>query len=390
MPDEPRIYLDNAATSWPKPESVYEAVDRYQRHLGVAAGRSAYREANEVERMIEQTRRQLAAWIGAPQPQRIIFTCNGTDSLNLALHGLLRPGDHVVSSVVEHNSVLRPLRHLEQTRDVRVTRVACDAQGVVDPDDVQAAIRPATRLITLIHASNVTGALQPIEQVAQIAKNHQVLLLVDGAQSVGHLPVDVQSLGADLLAAPGHKALLGPLGTGFLYVGPGVEPILLPVRQGGTGTQSEQDLQPDSLPDRYEVGNHNVPGILGLGAGLAFLQQQGIETLRHHEQSLTERLLDGLRELPGVTLHGPTDLERRVGVVSVTVDGWEPQELAMTLDTACRIQARAGFQCAPLLHRAIGTASRGGTVRFSLGVFNTQQHVDAAVRAVSELAAAAM
>jgi cysteine desulfurase / selenocysteine lyase len=387
MPGEQRIYLDNAATSWPKPESVYAAIDWYQRQLGAAAGRSAYQEANEVERLIGETRRRLAELIGAQQSRQVVFTSNGTDSLNLALHGLLRPGDHVVTSVVEHNSVLRPLRHLQQTRDVQVTRVGCDARGVIDPDEVRTALRPSTRLIALIHASNVTGALQPVEQVGQIARQAEILLLVDAAQSVGHVPVDVRALGADLLAAPGHKALLGPLGMGFLYVGPGVEQHLLPIRQGGTGTQSERDIQPDSLPDRYESGNHNVPGIIGLGAGLAYVQQQGIEALRRHEQTLTGRLLAGLRDTRRVTVHGPDD---RVGVVGITVDGWEPQELATALDTICRIQVRAGFQCAPLLHRALGTANRGGTVRFSLGAFNTEEHIDAALQAITELAAAPM
>jgi cysteine desulfurase family protein len=329
----------------------------------------------------------LAETIGAEEPRRIVFTGNATDALNLALHGLLRPGDHVVTSVVEHNSVLRPLRYLEQIREVQVTRVGCDRQGVIDPDEILAALRPATRLIALIHASNVTGALQPVEHVARIAKQREILLLVDAAQSLGHVPIDVRTLGADLLAAPGHKALLGPLGAGFLYIAPGVEQHLSPVRQGGTGTQSENDMQPDSLPDRYESGNHNVPGIVGLGAGLAFVRQQGIDALRRHELSLTEQLLAGLRDLPGVTVYGPSDPAHRVGVVGVTVAGWEPQDLATALDTACRVQVRAGFQCAPLLHRALGTAPRGGTVRFSLGAFNTQQHIEAAVQALTELAA---
>jgi cysteine desulfurase family protein len=390
VPGPPRIYLDNAATSWPKPEAVYEAIDRYQRDCGAPSGRSAYREANAAERAIADARRRVAEMIGAEQPQRVIFTNNGTDSLNLALHGLLRPGDHVVTSVVEHNSVLRPLRFLEQTREVQVTRVRCGGQGMLDPDDIRAAIRPATRLIALIHASNVVGSIQPIEEIGRIAKQREILLLVDAAQSMGHLQIDVHGLGADLLAAPGHKGLMGPLGTGFLYIAPGVEQHLLPVRQGGTGTQSESDVQPESLPDRYETGNHNVPGILGLGAGLAFVQQQGITALRRHEQTLTEQLLAGLGELPGVTIYGPTESEHRVGVVSITVDGWEPQELATALDAVCRVQVRAGFQCAPLLHRALGTAPHGGTVRFSLGAFNTRQHIETAIQALAELAATPM
>ncbi len=390
MSDRPRIYLDNAATSWPKPESVYAAIDGYQRHLGAPAGRSAYQEANEVERLIDRTRRLLADTIHAESPQSIIFTSNGTDSLNLALHGLLRSGDHVVTSVVEHNSVLRPLRHLEQHRDVTVSRIGCDGCGRIDPDEIRAAIRPTTRLIALIHASNVTGALQPVEAIGQIARQHELLLLVDAAQSVGHVPVDVRSIQADLLAAPGHKALMGPLGIGWLYVGPRARPHLTPVRQGGTGTQSESDIQPDSLPDRYESGNHNVPAIVGLGAGLEFLEQRGIPALRQHEQTLTDRLLDGLQNIPGIRVYGPTDRDQRLGVVGITVDGWPPQELATVLDTAYRVQVRAGFQCAPLLHRALGTAARGGMLRLSLGAWNTTEHIDTALEALTDLAAEPM
>lgn len=387
MSERPRVYLDNAATSWPKPESVYAAIDKYQRDLGAPAGRSAYQEANEVERLIDQTRRLLAELIHAESPRRIIFTSNGTDSLNLALHGLLRPGDHVVISVVEHNSVLRPLRYLEQHRQVQVSRIGCDGCGRIDPDQIRAAIRPNTRLIALIHASNVTGTLQPIEAIGRIARQHQVLLLVDAAQSVGHVPVDIRALQADLLAAPGHKALLGPLGIGWLYVGPQAEPHLVPVRQGGTGTQSESDVQPDSLPDRYESGNHNVPAIVGLGAGLEFVRQRSLQALRQHEQTLTDRLLDGLQQIAGIRVYGPSDRDDRLGVVGITVDGWPPQELATVLDTVYRIQVRAGFQCAPLLHRALGTASQGGTLRLSLGAWNTAEHIDSAIEALTELAA---
>lgn len=380
-----RIYLDNAATSWPKPEAVYAAVDRYLRQSGAPAGRSAYRQASEAERLLEDARRRLAEWIGAEEPRRVVFTCNGTDALNLALHGLLRPGDHVVTSVVEHNSVLRPLRDLELREEVAVTRVGCDAQGRIDPDEVRRAVRTSTRLIALTHASNVTGAIQPIEEVGRVAREQEILLLVDAAQSLGHIPVDVRRLGAHLLAAPGHKGLLGPLGTGLLYIAPGVEEQLLPVRQGGTGTQSQDDRQPASLPDRYESGNPNVPGILGLGAALGYLQQRGIAELQQHESQLAAQLLEGLRSMSGVTVHGPQEAENRVGVVSITVDGWEPQELAAALDSAASVQVRAGLQCAPLMHRALGTDTRGGTLRYSPGAFTTPAQIDAALRTLGEI-----
>ena len=385
-----RIYLDNAATSWPKPEPVYRAVDQALRRLGAPAGRSAYREANEVERRIGQARRRLAERIGAEESRRVVFTCNGTEALNLALHGLLRPGDHVVTSVVEHNSVLRPLRQLEDTGQITVTRVACDGHGRIDPDAIRRAIRPATRLIALLHASNVTGTLQPIESVGRIAREYQVRLLVDAAQTLGHRPLDVRKLGADLLAAPCHKGLFSPPGVGMLYLAPGIERELRPIRQGGTGTHSEQDRQPETMPDGYESGSPNVAGLLGLEAGLSWLAERGADQGERHERELVGQLLEGLRAIPRVTVYGPPDDEQRVGVVSLRIAGWEPQELATLLDSTFGVQVRAGFQCAPLLHHALGTAAHGGTVRISLGVFNTRAQIDTAVQALGELAAGSL
>jgi cysteine desulfurase/selenocysteine lyase len=382
-----RIYLDNAATSWPKPDAVYRIVERWMRELGAPTGRGGYREASEVERLVQDARLRTAQLLGTDAAHRVVFTCNGTDSLNLALHGLLRPGDHVVTTVIEHNSVLRPLRYLEDNHGIDVTRVACGRDGIADPDQIRKAIRSNTRLIAMIHVSNVTGAIQPVEAVGRIAKEHGALYLVDAAQSVGHLPVDVAAMSADLLAAPGHKGLLGPLGCGFLYVAPGVERQLHPVRQGGTGSLSVDDQQPLGLPDRYEAGNHNVPGILGMGAGAAYVQEHTVAAIQRHDQQLLERLIAGLREIPGVTIHGPTEARERVGVVSISVAGFSPQELAATLDAACSIQVRAGLHCAPMLHRALGTLDHGGTVRFSLGVFTTPEEIDETVRAIAELSA---
>jgi cysteine desulfurase family protein len=389
MAEPKRTYLDNAATSWPKPEAVYAIVDRFQRQLGAPAGRSGYRQANEVERLVNEARRRAAELLGTDEPRRIVFTCNGTDALNLALHGLLRPGDHVITSVAEHNSVLRPLQHLQETRDVDVTHVPCDSSGLIDPDDVRRAIRPNTRLIALIHASNVTGVLQPVAAVGRVAHERGVLFLVDGAQSVGHVPINVRELGADLLAAAGHKGLLSPLGVGLLYIAPGLEEHLLPARQGGTGTESFQARQPSSLPDKYESGNHNVPGLLGLGAGVTFLQERTLHEARRHEQALTELLLAGLHAIPGVTVYGPRDPQQRVGVVSISAAGYDPQEFAMLLDTAYSIQVRAGLHCAPKMHQALGTIDTGGTVRFSLGPFNTREEIETTIQAVGELAASA-
>jgi cysteine desulfurase family protein len=384
-----RIYLDHAATSWPKPEAVYTAVERYQRELGAPAGRGAYAEALQVGQMVESVRGAIADFIGAEDARQIVFAFNGTDALNLAIHGALdHEGGHVVTTVVEHNSVLRPLRELEQAGRIEVDRVRCNAEGVVDPDDLRRTLRPDTRLIAVTHASNVTGALQPVAEIGRLARERDVLYLVDAAQSLGELPLSVAELHADLLAAPGHKGLLGPLGSGLLYVRPGVEARLHSLRQGGTGSFSEDDRQPETLPDKYESGNLNVPGIVGLGAGIEWLNGQGVSEVRRHAVELTQRLLAGLSEIRGVVLYGPPTASQRVAVVSMTLSGVDGQELAAALDSAYRIQTRAGLHCAPGMHRALRTLHSGGTVRFSLGVSTTVDEVDAAIAGVREIAAA--
>ncbi len=385
-----RIYLDNAATSWPKPPAVYDAVDDYQRRLGAPAGRSAYAEASEVERMVASARRGVAQLLGAGEPRRIIFTCNGTDSLNLAIHGILSPGDHVVTSVVEHNSVLRPLRELEESAGVEVTRVPCDAAGLIDPAAVRSALRPQTALVAITHASNVTGALQPVAEIGAVVREHGAVYLLDAAQTLGHAPIDVEKLSVDLLAAPGHKGLLAPLGTGLLYVRDGIEEQLRSVRQGGTGSVSEDDHQPNVLPDKYESGNHNVPGLVGLMASVGYLWQRGVGAVREHEAQLTERLLTGLAAAEAIRVFGPREIKQRVGVVSFTVDGYDPQEVAAMFDAGWRVQSRAGLHCAPLAHQALGTLRSGGTVRLSVGPFNTTQDIDTAVQAACELAGAGL
>lgn len=382
----PRIYLDNAATSWPKPESVYAAVDDYQRRLGAPAGRSGYAEAVAVSQAVENARRAIARLLGVADPAHLIFTSNGTDSLNLAIHGLLAAGDHVITSVAEHNSVLRPLTDLVDAGKITVTRVACSSDGVIDPHDVRAALRPNTRLVAITHASNVTGAVQPIAEIGQIAHEAGALMLCDTAQTVGHYPLDVRELQVDLLAASGHKGLLGPLGTGVLAIAPAAVPKLRSVRQGGTGTRSEETRQPDELPSKFESGNLNVPGILGLGAAAAFLEERGVTAIHQEGAVLTQRLLAGFREIRGLRVLGPTGEQPRVPLVSIVVEGYDPQEVALGLDAAHRIQVRPGLHCAPEMHQALGTHRSGGTVRFSLGVFTTAAEIDATIAAVAELA----
>jgi cysteine desulfurase family protein len=383
-----RIYLDNAATSWPKPEAVYAAVDKYHRELGAPAGRSAYAQAGEVSRLIENARGAVATILGVEDAARIAFCFNGTDALNTAIHGALRDGDHVVTSDAEHNSVLRPLSHLAQQGRITVTHVPCDAAGQIKPDDVRSALVPETRLVALAHVSNVTGTIQPLLEVGRLVRSHGALFLVDAAQSLGHLPFTVGDLQCDMLAAPGHKGLLGPLGTGVLYVRPGLEAELKSFRQGGTGTQSESDQQPDDMPAKFESGNHNVAGIVGLGAGCQWLLERGIEKLHADVSRLAQELRGALARIEGVTVYGPAESAERVEVVSINVRGYDPQEVAVLLDTHYHVQIRAGLHCAARIHTALKTAELGGTVRFSLGPFNTAEHISAAVRAISEIAAA--
>ena len=386
MSASPGIYLDNAATSWPKPDAVYAAVDAYQRECGGAVGRGATRRGMQVQRIVDRCRLRAARLLGAESPERILFTFNGTDGLNLALHGLLRPGDHVVTTVMEHNSVLRPLHDLAERIGISVTNVAADGRGVVRAADVRSAMQSGTRAIVLTHASNVTGAIQPAGEIGAIARAHGALFVLDAAQTAGHLPLDVSSLHIDVLVCSGHKGLPGPLGTGLVYVRPEVERELHPLRQGGTGSQSEDPRQPDGLPDRYESGNHNAPGIVGLEAALAWIEQQGIANLRRHEQELTGALLDQLRQIAGLRVFGPDDLESRTGVVSVQIAGFDPRDAAAVLDEHFGIEVRAGLHCAPLAHRAIGTFESGGTIRLSVGPFTTTEHIGRAADALRQLA----
>ena len=379
------IYLDNAATSFPKPDCVYVAVDSYQRENGRPVGRGSTDAAIELQRSVDRCRLRAGELLGAEAKEQVVFTFNCTDSLNTMLHGFLQEGDHVVSSEAEHNSVLRPLRHLEQTRGVEVSLVEIDDAGFFRAEDVAAAVRPETKLIILQHASNVTGAIQPVEAVGEFASQKGIAFAVDAAQTAGHLPVDVQGLNADFVACAGHKGLLGPLGTGLLYIAPGRESELTPLRQGGTGSRSELDTQPNTMPDRFESGNHNAPGIVGLDAALGWLSERGIDAVRSYELALTEQLVAGLREIPTLRIFGREDSSRHSGVVSVVSELYSSDELASLLSGHFQIDTRAGLHCAPLMHRRLGTIEQQGTVRFSVGVHNTVNEIEAALDALRQV-----
>jgi cysteine desulfurase family protein len=378
------IYFDNAATSWPKPPAVAESMARYLVEIGANPGRSGHRMAVEAARLVYDAREAVAQLFNATDPLRIVFGANGTEALNLALNGLLRPGDHVLTSGMEHNSVMRPLRFLEQN-GVKLNRVQCASDGSLDPADLAAAIRPDTRLIVLTHASNVTGTILPITEVGKIARKHDLLFLVDAAQTAGAHPIDIQADAIDLLAFSGHKSLYGPMGTGGLVIGERVDITqFLPLKRGGTGSRSEHEEQPEFLPDRFESGTPNAVGLAGLLAGVRWVQATGVSSIRSHEQSLTGYLLEGLADVRGVAIYGPRIASRQASTVAFNIDGMEPSEAGLRLDDECMIMCRVGLHCSPAAHRTIGTFPRG-SVRFGLGAFNTRDEVAAALHAVAEL-----
>ena len=379
------IYFDNAATSWPKPPGVAEAMVRFMEEVGANPGRAAHRRAVDAGRIVYEAREAVCELFHAPDPLRVVWCKNVTEALNLALCGLLRAGDHVVTSSMEHNSMMRPLRALEGG-GVEVTVVRCSPQGVLDLADVEAAMRPHTRMVALNHASNVVGTLLPVAEVGAICRKYDVLLLVDAAQTGGAYPIDVQADQIDLLGFTGHKSLGGPMGTGGLIVGQRVdERQLEPLVRGGTGSRSEHEVQPDFLPDMCESGTPNAVGLAGLQVGVRWVLAQGVEAIRAHEVALTQRLIEGLRSIPGAIVYGTLDAELQTATVSFNVTGKASSQVGLRLDDAYGIMCRVGLHCAPAAHKTIGTFP-GGTVRFGLSGFNTMDEVETALGAIGELA----
>jgi cysteine desulfurase/selenocysteine lyase len=377
------VYLDNAATSFPKPESVYAALDRFARTALANPGRAGHQMALAAERELDTGRHLLNQLFHGEGPERFILTLNATDALNMALKGVLQDGDHVVTTDLEHNSVSRPLRAMELAGRIQVTRLPADAQGFVDPQAVARAITPRTRLIVMTHASNVLGTVQDVAAVGRLAREHDLLFCVDAAQTAGVVPIDVQRMHIDLLAFPGHKGLLGPTGTGGLYVGP--RATLRPWREGGTGGDSSSPTQPRELPYYLEGGTPNVLGVAGLNAGIAFVREQGPEAIRTHEVALTDRLAEGLAELD-CTVLGSRDPARRVGTLSFHTARMPAADLAAILDAEFGIAVRPGLHCAPYIHKAQGTFP-DGAVRVSPGPFNTREEMDYLLSALREILA---
>jgi cysteine desulfurase family protein len=378
------IYLDNGATSFPKPPAVAAAMSHFLLEVGGSAGRSGHRLAQEAARVVFECREALAALLGAPDARRIAFTLNATQALNTAIYGTLRPGDRVLATSMEHNATMRPLRDLQRRGVITLETLRCDGAGRLDLEELERALRSQPRLLALVHASNVSGVIQPLGQIGAMTRAAGTLLLVDAAQSAGALPIDVVADNVDLLGFTGHKSLFGPQGTGGLFARAGVEPE--PLLRGGTGSNSELEEQPEFWPDRHESGTPNGVGIAGLLAGVSFIAETGLAKIRAHETALVQRLLDGLRDIDGVTLYGPERAAERSPATSVTFAGLVPSEAGFLLEEGFGVLTRVGLHCAPAAHRTLGTYPQG-TVRFAPGYFSTKEDIDAALEGCRYLAA---
>ncbi len=375
------IYLDNAATTFKKPQQVLNKVTECLTEYGANPGRGGHRLAIRAANEVYAVRETVAVFFNISDPLRIIFTSNATEALNLAIKGVLKSGDHVITTSMEHNSVLRPLTALKTT-GVSTTAIYADSDGFVDPENISAAIKPNTKLVAVNHASNLTGSIQPISQIGEICRKNRILFLVDASQTAGVLPIDVKKMNIDLLATSGHKSLFGIMGTGLLYVGEGVD--LTELKQGGTGSLSEEITQPLLLPDRYESGTLNLPGIVSLGSGIEFIKNVTPEEIHHREQRLAKILFEGLSEIKGLTIHGSKSLQQRLPLFPVNLKDTDASEFAFELDNSYHICTRAGLHCAPLAHKTVGT-QKTGAVRFSIGYFNTEDEIYRTLKAVKEI-----
>lgn len=380
------IYMDNAATTWPKPESVYHFMTEFYRTTGVNPGRSEFDLALEAESMLDQLRKRLTRFFGGDEdtPERLCFGYNATDALNLIIPGLLSAGDHVVTTNLEDNSVIRPINHLVRDGGVEATFVPFDSDGFVSPDAIAAAIRPNTRLVIMTHGSNVLGTIQPVKEIGRICREREIHFALDTAQTAGVVPINMKEMNVDVLAFTGHKSLMGASGIGGLCVRKHLE--IRHTRSGGTGVNSIYPYQLEEYPWRMEFGSHNMLGVAALWAGQDWLEQNGVEKIRAHEMRLTRELVEGIRDLPGVRLYCCDSLENHLSTFSLNIDGMVAGEVGERLDLKHNIATRTGLHCAPLVHVQMGTAEIHGSVRFSLGAFNTGEHVKSAIHAVTEIA----
>ncbi len=377
-----QIYLDNSATSWPKPKSVVEAISTFMTDYGGSPGRSGHKKAIQSARMVYETREMLANFFNAPSSDRVVFTQNSTLALNIALKGLLKKGDHVIVSNAEHNSVIRPLRHLENQGLINITVVPCNNEGIIDLEAFANSFKPNTKLVACIHGSNVSGAIQPIDKIGEICKKMNVLFVVDAAQTAGFLDIDMKLQNIDVLTFTGHKKLYGPTGIGGLCFNEKAE--IENLIQGGSGSKSEAETHPDFYPDKLEAGTLNTVGIVGLKAGLEYIQAKGIDNIRKNLTELTDYFIENLLEIPKIKVHVPSLGKLRLPVISISTDLMYPDELSRILDTEYGIMTRHGLHCSPLAHKSLGTFPNG-TTRFSLGCFNTKDEIEYTVKAIKKI-----
>ena len=377
------IYFDQAATSFPKPKEVLEAITDYFYNVGGNVGRSAHKQAIDASEIVFNTRELLAELFNVRDSARIAFTKNVTESLNIAINGFLEKDDRVLTTAIEHNSVMRPLRYWEHTGRIELSIIPTDRAAMPDLTELEKLLRRNKyKLAVFNHASNVTGIIAPIEQMTALCHQYGCKVLVDAAQTAGAYPIDVAAAGIDMLAFTGHKSLLGPQGTGGLYVSEGIE--LLPLLRGGTGSNSAQETHPDFFPDLLEAGTLNIIGLAGLGAGVKYILDAGLNEIRDTEMKLTETFLNALKNNPEVEIYGAGDIDKRVAVVSFNLTGRSPSEVAYLLDKRYDIASRSGLHCSPSAHKALGTLPQGA-VRFSFGLFNNEREVSIGVEAVREI-----
>ncbi len=377
------IFLDNGATSFPKPDEVYTFMDHFFRNFGVNPGRSGYDLCMETGELVEDTRKMMTEFFNGKDPNRLCFSYNSTDALNLIIFGMLKDGDQAVTTTLEHNSVLRPLYHLYKYNGVEVDHIPFDRKGFVDPDDFPKKFKKNTKLVIVNHASNVIGTIQPLKEIGKHCRENGIPFAIDTSQSAGKIPIDIEELNVDIVAFTGHKSLLGPTGIGGLYVREGIE--IRHTRAGGTGVRSAVRTHLDEYPYRLEYGTLNVMGVAGLHAGLKWIGKKGLDTLHEHEMKLTTILRDGLKDVDGVTLYCQEDLTDHISVFLFNVDGQEALNTSTLLDVDYNIASRSGLHCAPLVHEQLGTDKIGGAVRFGIGPFNTEEEIQTAIDAVKEI-----
>lgn len=376
------IYLDNAATSFPKPKEVADAVYDFMINNGTSSGRGSYKKAMQSDYIVYECRKLIGNLFNFDDPKKVVFTSNVTDSLNIAIRGILKENDHVITSSLEHNAVWRCLKTLEKDINIKIDTVECSKDGITNPEDIKKYIRKDTALIVFTQASNVLGTIQPIKEIGKIARENKIVFLVDAAQSAGAMKIDIKEDNIDILAFTGHKSLLGPMGTGGLIINTDID--IKPLKAGGTGGDSAYDYQPDYYPNHLETGTSNVSGIAGLRAAIKFLNREGIDNIHNKEKELTKYALQRLETVKDIEIYGPKDCEKILSVISFNIKNKRPEDISTILDQKYNIMLRAGLHCAPTAHSVINTKDRG-SLRIGIGYFNTKDDIDKLVEALNNL-----